>query len=94
MELQNGCLSQGHANTFIPSTLGGCYIDRETGSINEDKLNHNLDLAIKAYITRVNGCPCGDTNQQLFKGSNSSDFQTKCKKLEVFLKGSKKVEKR
>ncbi len=23
VELQNGCLSLGHANTFIPSTLGG-----------------------------------------------------------------------
>ena len=23
VELQNGCLSLGHSNTFIPSTLGG-----------------------------------------------------------------------
>ena len=28
VELQNGCLSLGHANTFIPSTMGGSCIDK------------------------------------------------------------------
>ena len=50
VELQNGCLSLGHSNTFIPSTLGGSCIDKLTGKINEAKLCENLDLAIDAYI--------------------------------------------
>ena len=48
VELQNGCLSRGHANTFIPSTLGGSCVDPVSGSIDEQKLKHNLDLAIEA----------------------------------------------
>ena len=35
VELQNGCLSLGHANTFIPSTLAGSCIDQNTGQVNE-----------------------------------------------------------
>lgn len=61
VELQNGCLSLGHASTFIPSTLAGSCLDPVTGTVSEDKLRHNLDLAINVYINRVNGCPCGDT---------------------------------
>ena len=31
IELQNGCLSRGHSNLFIPSTLGGLRnVDKET----------------------------------------------------------------
>ena len=90
VELQNGCLSRGHANTFIPSTLGGSCIDPESGLIDEQKLKYNLDLAIEAYINRVDGCPCGDATLQLFKGSDSCEYQKKSKKLDVFLKGSKK----
>ena len=83
-------VSRGHANTFIPSTLGGSCVDPVSGSIDEQKLKHNLDLAIEAYVNRVDGCPCGNTILQLFKGSNSSELQSKSKKLDVFLKGSKK----
>ena len=42
VELQNGCLSLDHSNAFIPSTLGGSYIDPNTGK-------ENLNLAIMAY---------------------------------------------
>ena len=77
VELQNGCLSRGHANTFIPSTLGGSCVDPVSGSIDELKLKHNIDIAIEAYVNRVDGCPCGNTILQLFKGSNSSEFQIK-----------------
>ena len=59
VELQNGCLSLGHANTFIPSTLAGSCIDNDNGGIDESKLKENLELAITAYISRTNGCPCG-----------------------------------
>ena len=41
VELQNDCLSLGHSNTFIPSTLDLC-IDKLTGKINEAKLCENL----------------------------------------------------
>ena len=35
VELQNGCLSLGHANTFIPSTLPGSCVDQDAGKVNE-----------------------------------------------------------
>lgn len=90
VELQNGCLSLGHSNTFIPSTLSGPCYDSETGKINEDKLKENINLAIDAYISRVDGTPCGDTNIRLFKGSNSELYQDISSSLEVFLKGPAK----
>ncbi len=33
VELQTGCLALGHANLFIPSTLGGSCLDSKTGKI-------------------------------------------------------------
>ena len=36
VELQNGYVSLGHANLFIPSTLAGLCVDSGTGKINED----------------------------------------------------------
>ena len=53
VELQNGCLSLGHSNTFISSTLGGSCLNQETGEIDDTKLKKNLQLAITAYINRV-----------------------------------------
>ena len=72
MELQNGCLSRAHANTFIPSTLGGNCITQDR--IDEDKLKENMDLAISAYIERVNVCSCGKGVIHLFKGAVESDI--------------------
>ena len=60
VELQNRCLSLGHANTFIPSTLSGSCVDLNTGTVNLSILKENLNQAITAYISRVIGCPCGD----------------------------------
>ena len=91
VELQNGCLSLGHANTFIPSTLGGSCMNSETGQVDEQKLKHNLSLAIDAYISRVDGTPCGETKIKLFQGSDSCKIQSICTGLEIFLKGSKKA---
>ena len=90
VELQNGCLSLGHANTFIPSTIGGSCMDETTGEIDPEKLKRNLNLAIDAYINRVNGCPCGATTIQLYKGECSSEYTVDRKTLIIFLKGSKK----
>ena len=65
VELQNGCLALGHSNLFIPSTLCGSCIDSTTGNIDQEKLRANLDLATDIYISRTNGCPCGDTTIHL-----------------------------
>ena len=80
VELQNGCLSLGHTNTFIPSTLGGSCLNPDTGCIDQQKLKENLDLAITAYISRVDGCPCGETTIRLFRGSDSCTYQDMQKK--------------
>ena len=90
VELQNGCLSLGHSNTFIPSTLGGSCIDPNTGKVDQTKLKENLNLAITVYMSRVDGCPCGETYIKLVKGSNSDAIQEVNKSLLVYLKGSKK----
>lgn len=50
VELQNCCLSLGHANLFIPSTLGGSVTDPLTGSVNQEKLRLNMELATEVYI--------------------------------------------
>ena len=52
VELQNGCLSLGHANTFIPSTLAGSNLDSESGNVNEENLKENSNLAITACSWR------------------------------------------
>ena len=91
VELQNGCLSLGHSNTFIPSTLAGSPVDPATGTINLSKLKENMALAIDAYISRVDGCPCGDTEIKLYRGPDTSDKQEVREKLLTFLKGSNKA---
>ena len=47
-----------------------------------------MDLAISAYIERVNHCPCGEGIVHLFKGSQVEN--EKHDKL-IFLKGSKEA---
>ena len=86
VELMNGCIALGHSGTFISSTLGGSCIDKFTGA---DKLKHNLELAIRAYITRVNGCKCGDTVVNLYEGDKSNECQRKHDLLNFFLTGFK-----
>ena len=90
VELQNGCLSRGHSNTFIPSTIAGLNTDRETGAVNKEKLKENMNLAVDVYISRVNGCPCGNSIIHLFRGADSSKQQLQREKLLIFLKGTKK----
>ncbi len=88
VELQNGCLSKGHSNTFIPSTLAGTCTNPDTGAVDQCKLKQNMALAIEAYIQRVDGCPCGESQIHLYCGADSSEQQEVREKLLVFLKGS------
>lgn len=87
VELQNGCLSRGHSNLFIPSTLSGSCI--ENAQVNNDVLCNNLDLAIDTYISYVDKSPCGNTVIHLYKGGDSTDHHMYRENLKVFLKGSK-----
>ena len=89
VELQNGCLSLGHSNLFIPSTLNGACIDQQTGKVDREKLRANMESAMDVYIDRVNGSPCGDTVIHLFKGADSTQYQDCRQDLQIFLKGSK-----
>ena len=90
VELQNGCLALGHANLFIPSTLGGSVINPDSGAVDMERVAKNLDLATSVYIDRVNGCPCGGTVIHLYRGADSSNLQKNREHLMVYLKGTKK----
>ena len=48
-----------------------------------------MDLAIEAYISRVNQCSCGDTCIDIYKGADAGDHREVCDSLLTFLKGSK-----
>ena len=86
VELQNGCLSRGHSNLFIPSTLAGSCI--QNGQVDHKFLCKNLDLAIDTYISYVDESPCGSTVIHLYKGADCSEFNYR-EQLKIFLKGSK-----
>ena len=94
VELQNGCLSLGHANLFIPSMLFGSNIDPETGKIHRERFVSNMEQATEVYINQVNGSPCGETNIHLFKGADSSANQDLCLYLLPYLKGTKAQKER
>ena len=89
VELQNGCLSLGHANLFIPSILNGSCMD--SGNVNKEILCQNLDAAIDVYISRVDKTPCARTEIHLMKGAKNEDVQREREILLIFLKGKKKV---
>ena len=59
--------------------------------VDNEKLRENLDLAMDAYISRVNGTPCGSTAIHLYKGVKDSEQVGSREKLLIFLKGSKKA---
>ena len=88
VELQNGSLSKGHANMFIPATLcGSHYVN---SGIDKGKFTENMSAAINQYITRVDGTPCMKTTINLIKGPEKGIHITQWKELLTFLKGSKK----
>ena len=93
VELQNRCLTQAHYNLFIPSTLKGSCANDETGTIDQDRLKENLELATDVYINRCNGYSCGDTVIHLFIDADSSKLQEVRPLLNIFLKGSQQEKK-
>ena len=52
-----------------------------------------MTLAITAYISRVDGCKCGDNVIHLYPGTYSEERQEQRKKLLVYIKGSNKAKK-
>ncbi len=91
-ELQNGCLSRGHSNTFIPSTLCGSPYS-EDGGFNEETYKANMSAAVNQYIARVDGTPCMKTVIYLSRGVENHIFLTRRSQLLTFLKGSKRDKK-
>jgi hypothetical protein len=65
-------LTRGHANLFIPSTLGGDPM--ETSTVNKEILQKNLELATEVYIN-YNVHVDFWTSLHLFKGADSSKNQ-------------------
>ena len=87
VELQNGSQALAHANLFIPSTLSGSCM--ESGGVNREKYQRNMELATDVYIDRVNGCPCGDTVIQLYRGADAAEELSNRKYILQYLKGSR-----
>ena len=73
VELQNGCLSKGHSNTFIPSTLCGSPFNNE-GGLDEQKYKANMSAAVDQYIERVDGTVCMKTKIHLTRGAEDHVF--------------------
>ena len=87
VELQNGCLSRGHSNLFIPSTLCGEPYD-EDGQFDDSRHREYMEAALQQYIAHVDGTPCMGTTTSLHRGVGSHDLLERRKRLLVFLKGS------
>ena len=79
-----------HANVFIPSTLGGTCMGPNTGKIDKQKYENNMQLATDVYINRINQAPCGDTIIHLYRGANSLEHQETRKYFLQYAKGTKK----
>ena len=90
VELQNGCLSRGHGNLFIPSTLCGEPYDQD-GQFSEAKHKQNMEAAIEQYIARVDGTSCMGTQIKLQSGCRNSVFTERRTRVLTFLKGSAKA---
>ena len=92
VELLNGCISVGHSNVFIPSTLNGpCYTDE--GSIDVEKVKLNQDTATDVYIDHVSGSTFNGKEIYFTKGASDAQAiynQSRRDHLLLFLKGSNK----
>lgn len=83
------CLSNGHSNLFILSTLCGEPCDEE-GQFSEEKQCANMEAALKKYIERVDGTPCMGTAIKLQRGASGHIFQDRRNHMLIFLQGSAK----
>ena len=91
VELLNGCLTVGHSNVFIPSTILGSNFNAE--GIDQDRLESNLGAATETYINSVSGTKCSGNPILLLKGCRddvSRNNQERRDRLLTFLQGSKK----
>ena len=92
VEFQNGCLSKGHSNTFIPSTLCGSPYNNE-GDFDGQKHKANMSAAVDQYIERVDGTACMKTKIHLIRGAEDHVCTTHRSQLLTFLKGNKEQKK-
>ena len=76
VELQNGCLTQGHSNLYIPSTIHGS--NQNDNGIDEGKLKQNLDAAIDVYISSASGSQYAGNPIKLVKGANNTVSKDYC----------------
>ena len=91
VELLNGCLSVGHSNVFIPSTILGS--NRSNDGIDNEKLLANLDAAADVYINTMAGTRCAGNPIVLVKGAKnevSKRYLERRDHLLTFLQGSAK----
>ena len=65
-------------------------MDPATGKLDREKYKQNMELATEVYMNRVNHCPCGETEIELYRGADSSENQKMRESLLVYLKGSKR----
>lgn len=86
VELQNGCLSKGHNNTFILSTLRGSPFSENGGKIK----GYYVCRCWSVYRGRVDSTPSMKTKINLSRGVEDHVFLKRRQQLLVFLKGSKK----
>ncbi len=95
VEQLNGCLSQAHANMFIPSTIHGSNFN--SNGIDEEMLEKNLRTATEVYINRCDGAPAGKSSIKLVEGSQgdfAAELQDRRPFLITFLKGSQVTKKK
>jgi hypothetical protein len=90
VELQNGCEVKSRSGLFIPSTLNGSNLCKESGDVDKVKLEQNLSDAIDVYISRVSGAPCGNTQIELFRGEKCPRNQELRDNVRLFMNGNKK----
>ena len=91
IELLNGCLTVGHSNVFIPSTILG--LNRNTDGIDNEKLQANLDAASDVYINTMTGTKYASNPIVLVKGARnevSKRYLEQRDHLPTFLQGSAK----
>ena len=86
VELQNGCLSKGHNNTFILSTLRGSPFSENGGKIK----GYYVCRCLSVYRGRVDSTPSMKTKINLSRGVEDHVFLIRRQQLLVFLKRSKK----
>ena len=61
----------------------------DSNEVDNERLRQNMLDAVDAYVSRVNGSPCGDTTIHLFPGPESKTNQEFGEKVRISLHGKK-----